>query len=271
MVLNVALLSDVHLELSDRPYDGIDRYISPHIKDIDIICLCGDIGSPNELSYHQFIMDCAKRCARHTFVIMGNHEAYGMSVEECQKKIANVCSSVNEHMAVKNKVMFLNNTMYDVESYRFMGTTLWSEIDNTEAWHIRCCVSDFHRIKDWSIGNWMNAFFTSISWLRSNLDNAYEDDKQVVVLSHHAPLLELGHPKYADSDLKSAYASDLSGLLKNHADVLRYWFYGHNHYSQSITYENTHIISNQVGYEGESACQKNYRPDLIISLPSVTE
>jgi hypothetical protein len=253
--IRVKLLSDIHLEHFNK-YPGIDYFIPPD-SNVDVICLCGDIGCPKDASYQEFLGDCAKKCNMYTFVLMGNHEAYGSSVAEAAKKIESVCGTINGSLD-SQKIIFMNNSTFDVQRYRFLGTTLWSDIDPSEAWNIRTCISDYRMIRQWGIGESKYAFDKNVSWLRMNLHQAWEDDKKVVVMTHHAPLLNLGNPKHAYSSLKSAFCSDLHDLIKSNNEVISYWFYGHNHYSETKKIGNTVIMSNQMGYVDEDESENEF-------------
>jgi predicted MPP superfamily phosphohydrolase len=276
MPLHVKLVSDIHLEFYDK-YPGIHEFINTSRAPpcsrppADIICLCGDIGDPKLPSYKQFLEDCANACTKYTFVIMGNHEAYGKSIQQTKHMIQNVCDQVNADVSrtgSKAKIVFLDNNTVEVGNYRFIGTTLWSEIDPTEAWNIRCCISDYSRIQQWGIGETNHQYTKNVAWLKQELLMTEIDDKKAIVLTHHVPLMHLGNPKYADSDLKSAFQSDLSDLIKKYTNTIEYWMYGHNHFSETVKYANTTLISNQAGYHGEGEDNMNNRfdDDLTITL-----
>lgn len=239
---NLKVMSDVHLEMYDT-YPGIDKFVATYEKtNIDIICLCGDIGDPGTPTYEMFLRDCAHIAKVVIFVILGNHEMYGKTPQQAAKLVQDVVANIGD------KVVFLNNTFHDIGNWRFLGSTLWSDIDTTHAWNIRTMISDFQRIKGWCIGSCKEAHNMNMLWLRINCDLAEEDGKQVVILTHHAPLMSVGHPKYKSSNLKSAFASDLHDFIKRRTNIIRYWFYGHDHYSLITKVDNTIIASNQVGY-----------------------
>lgn len=262
--LNIKLLSDIHLELM-KGYLGMSHFIPPD-QDVDIICLCGDIGDPSKPSFAQFLKDCTMRCNMHTFLIMGNHEAYGNTVEKAANNVAQICTNINEHNGTDiQKLVFLNNTSFDIPHHnlRVLGSTLWTEVDPQEAWDIQCFISDFRRIQQWGIGDNNEAFHTNIAWLRASLQQAREDEVKTIIMTHHVPLMNLGHPRHAASPLKSAFSSDLYNFIKANTDVISYWFYGHDHFSTKKIIDTTTIMSNQMGYEGEES-MTHFNHDLVI-------
>lgn len=237
---HVKVISDIHLENKD---DVIFEDYFDTSEKIDIICLCGDIGNPKQESYIQFLKSCAEFCVIQTLVLMGNHEAYGKSIEETEGLIKNICASIDP-----TKITFLNNSTYDLGEFRFLGTTLWSELDTRYCYEIRSSISDFWCIKDWNIGKWRDMYFDNVVWLRLHSEEARQENKQVIIMSHHAPLQYVGNSKYADSQLKSAFCSDMHDFIKNRKDVIRYWFYGHDHHSMQSEVDGVIVLSNQVGY-----------------------
>lgn len=263
MHLTIHVVSDIHLE-----HRG--SFSLPETQ-FDILCLCGDIGNPALPSYKDFLSQCAAKSSLYTFVIMGNHEAYGKTLQQTADMIQTVCDDVNLQIA-ETKVVFLNNACFDLANgYRVIGTTLWSNIVSSDAWHIRTHLSDFSRIKGWSIGEVNDEFAKNVVWLRCILLESEIENKKVVIMTHHAPLLTLGHPKHLSSPLQSAFASDLEGLISKHTHVLKYWFYGHNHYSQRMKVKDTVILSNQVGYSDHDDVGHEigyYDPALCVSLES---
>jgi 3',5'-cyclic AMP phosphodiesterase CpdA len=261
-MITIKLISDVHLEKMNE-YPGIDAFFPVSEPDPDIICLCGDIGCPRDASFKSFLMDCAQRCKQQTLLVMGNHEAYGKTIEATVNEIQKVCSEVNACIG-EHKVSFMEKSLYDCGDIRFIGTTLWSEIDTSEAWNIRSCISDFMRIQKWGIGECNEVYYRNVSWIKQQVCEAWLKGMQVVVLTHHAPLMSLGHPKHAGSELKSAFASDLSELIKEYNETIKYWFYGHDHYSTTKKIGDTTVMSNQYGYDKYD--EAGYDPTLCIVI-----
>jgi predicted phosphohydrolase len=260
-MLSVKLLSDIHLEKM-KSYPGLSHFIIEE-RNIDIICLCGDIGDPREESYKMFLTDCAKKCNMHTFVVMGNHEMYGKTIKETSSIINNICKNINIDLG-DNKIIFLDQGSFDVQNIRFLGTTLWSDIDPQEAWNIRCCINDFRAIISWGISQHNYAFSKSVQWLQSSIEKAKADNKKVVVMTHYVPVMNVGNPQFVSSPLKSAFASDLYDFIKKYKDLILYWFYGHNHYSEStIIADTTCVVSNQMGYQKET---NKFNKDHIINI-----
>lgn len=81
------------------------------------------------------------------FLITGNHEYYnlgpnkGKTIEQIDEQIKYIISSNN-----LTNISLLNYSYEDYEGYRFVGTTLWSHISNSDY-----LVNDFEQIIDMSV------------------------------------------------------------------------------------------------------------------------
>lgn len=257
VMYSVKVLSDTHLEHYDT-YPGLSHFMSIDTP-IDIICLCGDIGDPLSDMYQQFLADCSYFCKVKTLVVYGNHEMYGKTQEYTTKLIECTCSTLGD------KIQFLDNSTCDIGEYRFIGTILWTKLDFSKAWKIRTHISDFYQIKGWTLSAWQTSYEKNVSWLDAQLKQATIEHKKIIILTHHVPLLSLGHPKYAGSELQSAFASDLSDMINTYSPIIQYWFYGHDHYSTQVSVDSSTIVmSNQFGYQNNRSL--NYDPSLIINI-----
>jgi len=79
-----------------------------------------------------------------------------------------------------------------------------------------------------------------INWLEKN------HNKKRVVISHHAPVLNL-NSKYGNSQLQPAFNSlDMVEIIEKYQPDL--WVYGHTHECDDQMLGTTRIISNQLGY-----------------------
>ena len=78
--MKIRYFSDLHLEFIK------DEEIKPFLNNIpqglDEICICaGDIGNPCENHYDVF-MNTVSKLFKKVFIIAGNHEYYGRTIEE---------------------------------------------------------------------------------------------------------------------------------------------------------------------------------------------
>lgn len=122
-VVRFQFVSDVHAECYNHPLPAIPR-IAP------ILVLAGDIGRPTSSTYRAFLAANAA-LYDHVIVIAGNHEYYqGQKPAALCEDIPGVIRAVTS--ALPN-VHFLDRSSVDIGGVRFLGTTLWTRLDEGDA------------------------------------------------------------------------------------------------------------------------------------------
>lgn len=258
------ILSDIHLEMDKNSSDKESKVDIQNFFDesnrANIIFLLGDIGNVYEERYWAFMMSCSKRYKK-VFVILGNHEFYGTSIENAVKKM-------REHSKTMDNIVFLNKDTYDIDEldmpglsgFRIAGTTLWSHVEDEQMSDIRCFISDYRAILGWSVEDNNCTHAASLKWLKREIDRARADGKKLLIMTHHAPLLESCQAKHRGSPLSSAFETDLSSLIKANPHICM-WMHGHTHHTDTRKVGETIVISNQYGYSGESV---NFDRSMVI-------
>lgn len=224
-------------------YPGLNFFIKTY--DADYLCLCGDIGNPFESIYKHFLVDCANSFKK-VFIIAGNHEYYSSSIEHTLSQIKSICAMINPE-----KLIFLQNSSFQLpNNTKIIGTTLWSKLDEDQISDIRFFIADFRKITNFSIYQYEKEHKIACDFIK----NEVTSNQNIIIMTHHAPILQAGNPKHYGSTLSSAFKSDLKYLFK---DNIIAWFYGHDHYSNDLSFNNIKFISNQFGYPGELKNQKD--------------
>ena len=244
--MKIQIFSDVHVEFSPNY-----RFRIPD-HDSDLVVLCGDIGPGlSGLAWAGREMD---RLQKPVLYIPGNHEFYN---REYFSHLARM-----KHRAKALGVVFLSDDICEINGYRFIGSTLWSSFrgndgkaDSEAIWHAK------HRMPDFSVIKVGRNRFTphdaselhesSVAFIDKEL-NASEKDKTVVI-THHGPSHQCVNPKFPFRPLTRAFTSDAEHLLGRSS----LWVYGHTHASLDFNIKGTRVISNQMGYPGESGCGFN--------------
>lgn len=238
------VISDIHLEFLD------DKYYTISITAPNIILL-GDIGNPKMLNYWNFI-DYLSDKYENVFLLTGNHEYYGSSIEE-------IDCLIEEKISQYKNVHFMNNKIYSCKIANFniilLGTTLWSHIPKDAEDMVRVYVNDYNLIKNFSIEKCNKLFISNYNWLKTNIDLNDSDENIIVVLSHHAPVsYNTSHPRFDNNKTNCAFSNNIDEKTLNKID---YWLYGHTHYNnKNNMFKNGHttFISNQYGYP-KSVCE----------------
>lgn len=267
--------SDIHLEFNVPPFDQI---LQPTAKDLALI---GDIGSPWEQVYTDFLRWCSVRWDR-VFVLAGNHEYFAKAPETwngvdktmpaVDRQIRKVCSAVGKN------VIFLQEDAYFIESHKIivMGATLWTAPD-LRRWDMLGpavigdgpgCRGDYKDIylADEYTGKIRNAHPSDITRLHTQhtavlrrfLNSSWgrvPPGWRVVVLTHHVPTQTLNPPEFSTHALRTCYASDLDSMLN---EPVVAWLCGHSHKANDARFDSGCLVAlNPYGYKHEQG-RTNY-------------
>ena len=100
----IQVCSDIHLETGDIKESDFKNIL---IKSAEILVLAGDIGSPFDKIYEQFILFCSSIFTK-VLLITGNHEYYNYTICKTDNKIEEIC-------LLYDNVIYLNNKIYEYD------------------------------------------------------------------------------------------------------------------------------------------------------------
>jgi predicted phosphodiesterase len=231
----IQYVSDLHLEFRTR--EQVKKIIFNIVPRAQHLALAGDIGNPFKPSYAHFLEAMSGKFEA-VFVIAGNHEFYGNSVPETHNQIHAICDLLPN-------VHYLNTELFVDESLpvHIFGGTMWSVVKEEERDAVQMCLNDCHRILGFAIDDmkaWHEEF---VERLGAALD--FHTDKPFLVISHYLPSYGLIHPDYQDSNINSAFATEVP--LANHP-YIKAWIYGHTHKART----GPRFFCNPLGYPGEN-------------------
>lgn len=233
----IQVLSDIHLEMSARKGHFTFPQAAPYLF------LAGDIGDPSDPHYETFLLEQAARFDK-VFVIAGNHEHYGKTLEECHDCIARVCSKVPD------RLIYLDCDYYDLDEYCVLGATLWSHVTPQQTRDVQCFIADHRCIKEWGVQQNNQKHAEERDWLLHQIRMTEREGRKAIVLTHHAPSIRgTSAPQHENSMLSSAFCTDLRHLL---APPVVLWAFGHTHYCSDQYVNGVRLVSNQSGYPGEA-------------------
>lgn len=260
--MKLHLMSDLHLEFG--PMDP--SYEPP--ADAEVILLPGDIGTGVQ----------GIRWAAQTFrliptiYVAGNHEFYnqGRYFSKSYRKMKEAAEGTD--------VIVLQNESVVIAGTRFIGTTLWTDLNlwgNMPIIEIQAqgAMNDYKLImREPPEGmNWSNKPLLprhtiiehqiALGFLMDEL--AKNHDGPTVVLTHHAPSEESCVPEFARNPLNPCYASNLEQFVEQCGADL--WVHGHIHMSKDYMIGETRIAVNTRGYVGETM-NPNFDPNLILEV-----
>ncbi len=240
-MLKIQYVSDIHLEfLGAHEIEAAALRIVPKAP---VLVLAGDIGVAGTPEYSRFLNLVSSKFD-HTFFIHGNHEYYTSRSPVDGYKAAVKHSKELE----SSKLHFLHNSTFDVDGqFRFIGTTLWSQILDKK--HV---INDFQGAIPWMFPELCNNMHgRSKTWIKSEIKKSVKDGLVPIVVTHHLPSYSLVDAKYRGySKFNQCFASNSDALV---TDSVAAWIYGHTHTPSSNLWNNgkTQVVCNPIGYSGE--------------------
>jgi len=248
--MRLQILSDLHLEFGTVKIPQTDA---------DTVVLAGDIHLGRE----------GRRWAQKQFpdkpvvYVLGNHEFYRNSLPGLTELL--IQETEGSHICV------LENSSVEINGFTFLGCTLWTDfqlsgIPTAAMPTAERIMSDYSLIRfnpDHRLlraADTVRVHLESVAWLRTALAGC--DRSRTIVVTHHAPSQRSEALYYADSPLKSAFASNLDSLIESSGVPL--WIHGHTHYNVDYVLGSTRVLTNQRGYAGE-VCNE-FNPSLVVQI-----
>ncbi len=275
--MKVRLYSDTHLDW----YEGSTKtWYPPEMPDDKetTLILAGDIWVGTkcvEWDSTSWLGTVASKF-KTVLVVLGNHDYWPDNKRAIT--IRNGGKKLNDMLVAHCifNVHVLDMSTFEENGVLFIGATLWTDMDKGSPLTMHNMPT--HMNYDGKIayetgpnGQW--ARFTSERWVREHIKHrdyikhvaAQNKDKTVVVITHHIPLTTLTDPMYLNSSGNGYYSSDLSNLILDNPNI-RYWFYGHTHYSNEYQLGECLLINNCVGYQSEHREQQGFVKHTVLEI-----
>lgn len=233
--MKIQYMSDLHLEFDSK------RRVQVH-SEADVIVLAGDIHTKAE-SLHKFFRKLKLQKDIPIIYILGNHEYYGHSFsQDTLRKYYDAC--------VSSGVNLLEQGIIVINDVRFIGCTMYTELNPGCGFVVSESLSDFKVVKGMSIKSWNDKFNQSKAFLQETL--SMEHDGPTVVVTHFVPLFinDLIQPEFQNSKTNAGFVTDMSELILDYQPDV--WIFGHNHYNKGYQLGKTKLVTNQIGYNFEN-------------------
>ena len=284
--MKIALASDVHLEFGPLEITNTES--------ADILVLAGDICVAQHFKaqdkfikrYMEFFAQCSAEFPQVIYVL-GNHEHYNGDFAYTKIVLADAVKEFEN-------IHVLNNETYQLSDITFIGTTLWTnmnEEDSLTLYHMKSMMNDFRCVKNSNrpiyrtvplyddgeynvdrkvIGHKQKAEPSRFSpedavvEHRKALDyiNAVisgKDDSKCVVVGHHCP----SHKSIAerwrkDTVMNGGFASQLDDYI-SYRPQIKLWVHGHTHDEFDYMIDGTRVVCNPRGYIGHEARADSFK------------
>lgn len=262
--MKILTLSDLHLDQWSKYALQFDVTTS----NPDLVVLAGDI--------HQGVraVDWAKKtfAGLPVIYIHGNHEAYGMNLDEVIRDLRQACAGTNVH--------FLHMDEIVLEGVRYLGSCLWTDFkllgDDTRQAAMReseDLMNDYRLIRirlaaarppyrKLRAADTARFHAEQRAWLQKKLDEPFEG--KTVVVTHMAPSMRSVPDEYATDPVSAAFSSRLDHLVEK-ADL---WIHGHTHTSMDYEIGKCRVVANPCGYRLDIGCAENewFNPNFIVEV-----
>lgn len=270
------LVSDLHLDINNT---NILKFgFIKNLENIDYLLIAGDTSGSyfQELDNLEMLRDYISNNNLKTRVITvgGNHSWYDFKEEFISKNtgITMLSNSFNE-----DPIYFLENNIFEDEDIIIFGATLYTDLKLFGDINLALCyhkyMNDFRYVyKEAKNQNLPVTPFDYMKWHADTMEKLKEicekyKDKDIVVVTHHAPYNQSISPEYVNDFLNPFYASDLSEFILKNQNI-KTWCHGHIHSNSDYSIGNTKILCNPYGYanyEGKVKPQKYIGKDFVLT------
>lgn len=239
--MKIKLLSDLHLEGSSFDSQAIAFDANGNL--VDVLILAGDISAePEFIDRHVYNIPETVQ----VIYVPGNHEYEVKVYNDVIPKLKEMFNFPNWHI--------LNNETIQIGDYRFICSTLWSDLkidgdsmfeSNYEQAHLLLQKNKTRlRLPDgtlrlWDVDDMLKEFKNSYDFLKSEIDKPFNG--KTIVVTHFAPSINSSEKQYKN---KGFWVCDLEKLMTG----VEVWCHGHIHSSNDYVIGNTRVLSNPRGH-----------------------
>jgi len=230
------------------------------------VCICaGDICEGGPARTVRYLGEHISR-EMPVVLVPGNREYYHASMVEGLREAMNLAASFfpNVHVLSRRSVV--------LGGYRFLGATLWSDINlhGNMSWAMRCAQTELDDYREIKVSKTPAQQFSSDHasglnqmdrrFILTTLDKAFEGP--TVVVTHHAPsIMSLG-PDFAGALLPASAVTNLEPDIARYQPVA--WIHGHIHHRSDYFIMGTRVICNPRGDPAEPV--PNFDPSFVVNL-----
>ena len=247
--------SDLHLEF---PENAAFLRQNPIRASSPVLILGGDILPFPQMHHFNWFFDSISVEFEQVYWIPGNHEDYFDD--------ASARSGAFQEF-IRPNVLLCNQHSLELNGYKLLLCTLWSNIQPKFRLLIQHRLSDFHVVRYGREGFTPEQFTAlhraDLRFLREELQ---KKSMPTGIVTHHAPTFHHYNPSFQNDPVNQAFGTELSDFILEHEPA--FWLFGHTHYNPGpFKLGLTQLETNQLGYlrHGE---QKRFDLQKVFGLPS---
>jgi Icc-related predicted phosphoesterase len=265
MMQTFQLASDLHLRSLDDLSDDFYQATSP------TLVLVGDVCESKKLRRYLPVFERMSKTWETVLYVLGNHEFY-------DGVLTAIPSYYKDTLKQFSNIFVLDDETKKIGDITFIGSTLWSDMNKEDPLCMMTCrmqISDYYHIKIRDTSSlesfWrkitpadtIKIFKKSIKFLREQVKQ-HKDDKNLIVITHHAPSSQSSEPEYRGTLINGGFTSNLEDFVAD--SPIKAWVHGHCHNDCHYLINDCRVICHPLGYYSENYTSPNdYRP-LTISI-----
>lgn len=253
--MKIRILSDLHLDVAPFTFKPGDE---------DVVVLAGDITTISPQSFMRFTR-LIESIKKPIVYIKGNHEGYLALTENVDKELRTL-------EACYKHFHFLDDQIFEVGDYRFIGTTLWSNLDITPT-HMETKIKS---LVEWGINDFklimskdeagvirpftVDAMIAKNLAARAFIKASVSPLKKNIVVTHFCPSEKSIHEQYKSSSLNPYFTCNCENLFNEYVPLV---IHGHTHSSFDYKLNDTRVVCNPRGYNDEN---KEFKSTLTVDV-----
>lgn len=267
--------SDLHIDLNTELFDltEVDIMQRLNLYNINLLILAGDTAEyPNNLKFCDMVLRMYPELK--IIEVGGNHLYY--SGKRDKISISEINKECKKFARKHDRYFFLENNTVTIDNIKFIGCTLWSDLSHlrlSESVLIYSQMNDYRKILNDDLSTLKTSdsslIFEKSSRFILREVNKTPEDKECIVITHHAPFL------IHKDTLSYCFGTNLHDLIRKFKKIPLAWIYGHTHYNPhgarwfDTKFEDNELmcVCNQMGYNCE--CDLDSIPFDNISILDV--
>jgi Icc-related predicted phosphoesterase len=249
--MKISIVSDLHCPGGELPKSFDVGSLEP----ADVLVVAGDLGTrDNWHEIRRVLEEAVGGKFGRIVAVKGNHDYY--TAMHYFNDLEMPCKRDN----------FVESVQDGDRTVTFICSPMWTPIQHNEL--IRRALNDYNYIPGFDTYVCTYLFWENLKWIEDEVGACKARGEIPVVVTHHAPRIEMLDPKYADSEVNEAFY--VMGE-KAHGDIaaidVPLWIHGHCHDFMDMRLGNTRYVRNPYGYESISYKETTgYRHNFIVEL-----
>lgn len=238
-------MSDLHLDVNER----YPLYLPDNDRETFTI-IAGDTAGEMDLAINWIMKNCPKGV-----LVAGNHLVYNdynesitnlkETLKEAFPKDADMKFLDNDYITLDDNTIIVGSTLYTDFMLNGMNQKMGMDIAYRYLNDFRLGIIDDNGERELLPKDYLNMFEISKAYIAKICED--NPNKNIIVVTHHAPSAKSIAKEYCRNETNCAYASDLDDFILNHKNI-KVWIHGHVHNYFNYKIGDCRIICNPRGY-----------------------